>query len=559
MNENIRRVLSRYLEDTNPDGLSDSGESWMEYLRDKGEGIGKKHNTAIDMLEHADSLCDAFPTTNPYDYKDPSSKPKDQQDSPPFVNEVFPEADYGLFMTPKLFKERGVLEDWNEFSEQDPTQDEDQQLPAMSLTRKLAQEVVAGHLLERMPLWTSDADLRNIFFSKRIAATLTEIVSKDEHYKHAEKAQRTGACQATWANKSQTNQVDKGLFRFRVSCGGHPAHTVFFQFLRDEVAGTRLTYADYPVLTACTCPSFLWWGAQYYALKDGYMYQPMFRPSYRAPVQQNQISERGAGRGLNFRVCKHIWAAYFAIKQMRIDKPFKRFPLFGAPSKIMNTEQWKALMKFDYTEANFKQRLKADNISIPAYFNQEDITPAVVSWVKDIWMPRSDIEKIKALGTMVEFPERIFYVLMKEAFLKQSQGQKISDALINEGYKLMSKLVQPEADEPPEQAKEIKPDEVPPPGTGTGAFPKTPDGVPADKFLKETPEETEEREKEELVKKTTLNVMTKPGENKKVVMPVQSPSRVESPIQNVSKPSVVKSIGKPMKSPANKSRFAEEE
>lgn len=531
MNEMIRRIVAKYLEDPNQTGPSDDGGSWIEYLQDKDRGLGIKPSTAIDMLEHADDMGEAFPTYNPYDYKDPSSHPKNMKDSPPFVNEVFPQSDYGLFMVPSLFKDKGVLEQWNKGFGQDFTQNEDEQYPAISLTRKRAQEVLAGHLLERMPLYTSDRELRTLFFSKRIAANLMDIMSKDEHYKHGEKAVRVRSCAATWANKNQTDQVDKGLYRFRVACGGHPAHTVFFQFLRDEKAENLVNYIYYPVLVACTCPSFLWWGAQYYAVKDGYMYQPMFRPSYKSPVHQNQLSDKALGRGLNFRVCKHIWAAYFQIKLMRIEKPFKRFPLVGAPSKVMNAEQWKYLMKFDFTEANIKQRLKADKISIPAYFQQEDVTPAIVEWINKVWSPRTDAEKVKALGTMVELPERIFYVLMKEAFLQQHRGKKISDALINEGYKLMYKVIQPDSDLPPEQAEEIDKSKMPAPGTGTGAFPQTPDGIKADEYLKQTPEETEKVEEEKLE-----NKMTGPVEPAKKEEPKSDIETVKGVTQRVESP-----------------------
>ena len=68
-----------------------------------------------------------------------------------------------------------------------------------------------------------------------------------------------------------------------------------------------------------------------------------------------------------------------------------------------------------------------------------------------MWLPRNDNEKVKVLNTLVEHPEEIFFILVKDAYY--SQGET-SDYLINIAYDLMNRVIQegnkqkPEGEEP---------------------------------------------------------------------------------------------------------------
>jgi hypothetical protein len=363
-----RRVIARFRDD--PDERApDQDQSWMDYMKSKSDGVPPS-SAAKDMLEHGTFMKSEEPIYNPYDYEDPSEKPKEPK-GPPFVNEVPPQNDYGLFQLPKLFKEDGELKEWLQCQDQDFTENEQEQNPAISLTCKYAtvEGVVGRYLLRNMPIEVREHELDDLFRMTRVAATLEEILDKDVHYRNDAKLQRASQVNAVWINKNNPKQRESGYFIFRATTPGskHGPHTVYLQFLRGEGEKEYKSYADYPVLVACTCPSFLWWGAQYYAVHDNYMYLPAFKPDDIAPKVQPPPQVPGSeqypsvststGRGLNFRVCKHLLKVYELVKAIRIETVYRKYPVSGPPSKIINTDVWKDLMKFDFTEANIKQRL----------------------------------------------------------------------------------------------------------------------------------------------------------------------------------------------------------
>lgn len=499
MDDLSRKVIARYRTDRD-DKAPDQNQSWIDYMRSQSEGMPLPE-AAVDLLKHSKPGSREQVNYNPYDYDDPSDKPKETK-GPPFVSDIPPETDYALIEHPQLFKDDMDLDEWWKVRRQDFTEDEQEQFPAMSLTCKYAavQGVIARYLMDTMPIVVPEAEFDGLFMTTKVAASLDEVVDKDYHYLNDRKMTRAESVTATWINKGNPEQRDKGFFQFRVNSPGSKTgpHTVYLQFLRGEEEKEYPSYAEYPVQLACTCPSFLYHGAQHYAVHDGYMYMPAMRADLVAPRQQSlyvvhksetyPMGRRYPGRGLNFRVCKHILKVYDLLKSMRIEAVYKQYPITAPPSKIMNTEEWKRLMKFDFTEANIKQRLRDSKPKIPAYFNRENLTQSVIDWFNSVWIPRTDEQKIKALRDLVEYPERIFFILMKEAYLKSSRGERISDRLINEGYDLMSKVVQPENKETPQQAEMPEvPEEEKTVGKGTG--PLSPAGEPpikpADQFIKE--------------------------------------------------------------------------
>jgi hypothetical protein len=459
MDLRVRRVLARYFdkpEDCPPEFEEpgecspDADKSWMDYLKDKAKTVYSPDNPLPDMLKNKKHLDTSFNTTNPYDYDSPSDQPKDQKDSPPFENIISEPTQEGYFNFPRIYSEGGVLEEWNKCKEQDFTTDEDQQQPAISLTRKLSHDVIPEELLASLIL--SGSDFNNFVLRSKVAASLDEIIAKDYHYKNDLKLKRAEKCIAVWSNKNNPNQFEKGLFTFRVSSPGsrYGTHSVYLQFLRDDnIEASK--YVDYPVHIGCTCPSFLYSGAQYYAVKDNYMYMPAFKPDLVAPKEPGQYTvsvsprypkgKRNPGRGRNARVCKHILAVFDEIKNTPIEVHYKNYPVYSPPSKKIDVNAWEKMMKFPFTEKDVKDRLLSSSPKVPGYFKRESFMPSVIDWFRNTWFPRTDEQKLKSLKEFSMFPERVFFILVEEAYLKRQSGSYISKRLVDEGFELMNQVI----------------------------------------------------------------------------------------------------------------------
>jgi hypothetical protein len=497
----VRRVLDRYAGGSEV-GPSYNDKSWMEYIYDQTHPVINPENPVYEMMENVDELGDSFNTTNPYNYKGPSDKLKNQEDSPPFINNLDKPTQFGYFRRPKLWTNPSSLKEWWDVRREDWTRNEEEQRPALSITRKYSSihHVLNHYVDDHYPLIVDSSELSDFIMISKVAANLYELREKDkQHYKSTIKRQRAQQCVAVWANKNNPKQYKAGLFRFRVSSPGsqYSYHTVYFQFLRGNQKSK--SYLTYPVHIGCTCPSFLYWGAQYYAVRDKYMYMPMFRADYMAPKPRDVYTlgptgKRNPGRGLNFRVCKHILAAMDIIGTLPIRQHYKKYPVTSPPSKEMNEEVWENLMGFKFDKDYIRRNLKSGRPKIPHYYDRENVTPAVNEWFQDVWIPRSDDQKIDAMEKFVEFPERIYFFLLKESYLKGRENKRISDKLIDVGFDLMSRTVQRGKPQIAPEIKEQMPQQVPQQGTG----PISPNGdqsmaVPADDYIrgKESPEEIE--------------------------------------------------------------------
>lgn len=525
MDEAVRRVISRYMEGPN-EYSPYQGTPWLEYLKLRSESIDDPDSPVYDMLEDVDELNPPFIQVNPYDYMSPSDKPKDQKDSPPFVNNPIYPTEYGFFSRPQLWDSPSSLKEWRQVREEDWTTDEDEQQPAISITRKklsydcdiedpLIHRVINLHLSDYHPLIIDASKFKDFLMVNKLAATLNEIERADKrHYRSGIKRDRAAKCVVEWINKNKPKQYQGGLFVYRVYTPGskYGRHNVYMQFLRGDEK--TKSYLNYPVHIACTCPSFLYWGAQFYAVQDGYMYMPAFRADLVSPrahdVYSVSLSGRNTkGRGFNFRLCKHILAVMAQVSKAPIRTHYRKYPVVSPPSKEMNKDVWKDLMGFDFTEEEIKKRLKADKPSIPAYFRRENITPAVVNWFNEVWLPRTEDEKIRALKQFRMYPERVYFFLIKEAYLKRELGDKISDRLINEGFDIMDDVIQKDNEAEPQTIYKEVPSKRYPKGTGPISPPGDEENaIPAEKFLKSEPgeiepgeiepEEPEEKEPEEI-------------------------------------------------------------
>lgn len=428
MEDNVQRVLAKYQEDPSIEEANPFYENpdWMKYLKEHNQGEPPKKvppavGELVKTLTKNKEVDEGFNINNPWDYKDPNTKPKEQKDSPPTDKEIVthPEID-----KPDKYNEQGVLKEWWDTRRKDYTQEPEEQNPAISIDRKYtaSEDVLANYYFENIPLLVDAGDFEDFGEYIKVAATLNDIVNKDTHYKNNEKMQRSKECVVFLRNRSNKSEIQSGKFIFNVSSTAGHVHTVVFQFYRDE--GKRpQTYADCKVEIACSCPSFLFYGAQYYAVLGKYMYSPRFRRSLVPPTPQDQVSSyRGdrenPGRGLNFRVCKHILAAYSTIKGWPIEKHFEKYPLEGPPSAIMNVDEWKRIMKFDFSEKSIVDSLKKKPTKIPSVLKARWTSKRLTNWIGSIWVPRSDQQKLDILKTLVEHPEEVYFLALKEADLK---------------------------------------------------------------------------------------------------------------------------------------------
>jgi hypothetical protein len=502
-----RKVLARFRAD-HDEKAPEQTQSWVEYLEDQNTPKPATEE-AKNIAEHGTPGGSDQSIYNPYEYEDPSEKPKDPK-GPPFVSEVPEEIDYGVFDHPKIFEEGGALQEWLKNQGQDMTEEEQEQNPAMSLTCKYSsvQNVLAHYVLSGVPIIVSESEFDDLFRVSKVAASLDDVVNKDYHYKNDLKINRAAQVSAVWTNKADQKQRESGLFIFKATSPGstHGSHTVYLQFLRgeEEKAKEYPSYSEYPVLLACTCPSFLYHGAQHYAVQDGYMYLPAFKPVDVAPKPQNSYvmhtspeypgGRRYPGRGLNFRVCKHLLKVYEIVGKLKIETVYRKYPVSGPPSKLIDTKIWKDLMGFEFTEENIKQRLLSDKIDIPDYFKRENITQSVLDWFNDVWRPRNPSGKMKALRDIVEYPERIFFILLKEAFRQRALGQRVAPSLVNEGFRLMAQVVKAPDDKTPQ---DMHMDHIPSDlvGKGTALSPAGEPAVePAEQAIKTVEPSTQEVE-----------------------------------------------------------------
>jgi hypothetical protein len=98
-----------------------------------------------------------------------------------------------------------------------------------------------------------------------------------------------------------------GRWTFRTSSGKETYITIF-QFIPE---GRTVETSKLHVRVSCTCPSFLFWGAQFNAVMGDYLYGKI-RPKFTPPKKRDP-----AGR---FLVCKHILACIPIVSNYRLQR-----------------------------------------------------------------------------------------------------------------------------------------------------------------------------------------------------------------------------------------------
>lgn len=96
-----------------------------------------------------------------------------------------------------------------------------------------------------------------------------------------------------------------GRWSFTTSSGTQPYTTVFQFIPHSRVRDTSKLH----VRVSCTCPSFLFWGAQYHAVMKDYLYGGI-RPKFSPPRQRDPHG--------TFLVCKHILACIPLVSRYRV-------------------------------------------------------------------------------------------------------------------------------------------------------------------------------------------------------------------------------------------------
>jgi hypothetical protein len=486
----VRRVLAGYIEDPDQGSSYRSmAKSWMEHEESKNKDQespeaspilkGIKKDTDTDTSAKSDLFGEKGVLYNPYDYKDPSTSPKDLKDGGPYINEVAEIPNGFSFNSPSLFKEDGALYEWYKSRREDWTADPTEQNPAFSLDRKYAgslQRVVSRFLLDDTPIQTS--------VRVKTAASLVDIGNMfkggDPEMYSSTAAKASNISGVVWQNQSNKDQTTKGLYHFTVpSSSGSGSYNVYLQFLRTkDKKETPRGYLDFDVELSCSCSSFLFFGAQYYAVQGKYMYMPGFRPSLLPPHARTQTvsitkstgpqlmgEEKGKGRinkgkGLNFRMCKHLISVLDYVKNnFRVEETAarKNYPLVGRPSYIINKERWEEVFKFPFTLESIKKQLTSGLSKVPnfyrtVYTREKRHYDQVDVWVRDVFDKLPSAQRVAYLRFLVEHPEEIFYILWRHSV--DIYPSNIDPILVSTGFRLMDKTVKSKSAQSPEDAVE---------------------------------------------------------------------------------------------------------
>lgn len=448
LNIQVRNVLARYYEDPQ-DSLNPTRDNvpFLDYLKKKTPPPEEDGATPGDTDP-------GVATYNPYHIPDPSSAPKNIGDSPVFVKNV---PTHPVFNKPEVFEEDSPLGHWWKSRRRDWTQPPSQQQPAISIDRRFAmsiKSVISQYLLSEIPLSLSDEEYDEIGYKSKTAASLSQILNKDYHYTNDKKLQRAEQVSVAWTNEGSPKETKAGKFVWSArSSGSNEAHTVILQFHQAEDAASKTArYIDLPVKLSCSCESFLWYGAQWYAVQEGYMFLPALRRSLMPPKAHTQISRVRAGKGLNFRVCKHILAVYDEIDNWKLETEYKDLVKVTPLSKIMNPKEFERLLGVPFSYQGIKEALQKPNPMTPKMRNffrykvqgtklQKKALSKLDRWYFTKYRKMSQPKKLQALEAYVNHPEEIFYLMLRDAIVNNG---KISDDYIKQGILLMSKVIDPQ-------------------------------------------------------------------------------------------------------------------
>ena len=349
MNEMIksaRMVVARYLgHDAEDDGLP-----WMEHLEETQEaipglsGMVRALSSAVPNNPEEETLKDQNTTGDvgkslQEDIIDPRSMAR-EQDAPAARSDVEDLESGSIpithFKDPEMYGEGSSLKYWWDSRERDENNT----------------GTAFGTQLTGLPLEASDISVPMVFvaagkvgselgqasFTKE-AKSLQSVIS-DGSSNHKYQAIVDRAKELTPTLVSSPEDLSRGVLHFSMRSrrdkedAEKPERHVVMQFLKKPGGVVSSNpVAENDCLIGCTCPAFLYWGPQYYAISGGYIFKDMKREVIGVPGGAQEGTEVPPGvytpkddrekgqhypvaRGVNGTFCKHIYASYLAAKDL---------------------------------------------------------------------------------------------------------------------------------------------------------------------------------------------------------------------------------------------------
>lgn len=301
----IRRVISQYL----GNNVEDIPVPWMDYVDKKTKplpGSEKSVQTVINMIPKKKPLEESIPG-NPDlgpslmdGVNDGLSRGKEQDNAPANYNDSYrSDGDSLKFHT--------EFNRWNRSEE-----------PSGSLrwwwkTRERQDDATGNPWGSNLQGLNGDYFTRQAHI-KQASKTFNEILDSDKHFRSSKVKEKSRLLKPNDVS-TETEKV-KGLWTFKIPGDGE-VRTVRLQFLQPDEPKDHLV--DHPVNVACDCEYFLYWGPQYYAVKEKYMHMPMFRPQLVEPR-----STQNGGKGKDARYCKHLYAVASHMLDMNLDENYSK-------------------------------------------------------------------------------------------------------------------------------------------------------------------------------------------------------------------------------------------
>jgi hypothetical protein len=252
----------------------------------------------------------------------------------------------------------------------------------------------------------------------------------------------------------------KGLFLFQVSSpDSGEVHRTVLQFLGKEGAPAKKLLAR-DCLVGCDCDAFLYWGAQYYAVKGGYLHMDFFRPTLVAPKDYIPGVTKEISRGQHGTYCKHLYAAMHALSKTGVAEPTAvvdqiqhvKEPLYDAEKmfdvmQVDSYEDFKKAIESGAVPESLRTELR-DLLSEHGLFRE--FQEWVGQWVSTGTTP----QKLHFLEDMEQAPSVIMWVLIQD-FRRKGY---LPETYYKYAWKTISKLLgigktpEPAAPKPSEDA-----------------------------------------------------------------------------------------------------------
>jgi hypothetical protein len=230
--------------------------------------------------------------------------------------------------------------------------------------------VVASYLMDRFPIqaWMpADSNIRVAKLlhdlSRPMINTQTPNMRKFKQHKRYHDLSLSGI-------SVRLKRAEPQLGRWTFTTGsGHEIYTTIFQFIPQ---GNVKELERLHVRVNCSCPSFVFWGAQFNAYMGDYLYGAI-RPKLTKPGKRDP--------GGKFIICKHILAAIPVVS---------KYHLMGVPVEVK--ERLKRPPKIRVTPIREKLRIPPE---LRNFARQPEMQDAMRKW--NTWSPKEKKDFIMGL------------------------------------------------------------------------------------------------------------------------------------------------------------------